>query len=165
MRAAVLEEIKNTMVPKALTLAVAESLTSGNIQKMLGSISGASNFFEGGMTTYSLDQKVKHLGVDRSHALEVDCVSERVAMEMAQGICNAFSADIGIATTGYAEPYPEQAVLNPYAYIAICVKTASGFKAVHKEKADGKGLNRQEMQNHISSTALHALREFLANEK
>ncbi len=161
MQSEVLEEIKKIMVQKSLKLAVAESLTSGNIQKMIGSISGASNFFEGGITTYSLDQKVRHLGVDRSHAAEVDCVSDQVAMQMAQGVCNAFSADIGIATTGYAEPYPEQNVLNPFAYIAICVKTADDFKTVYQEKTEGKGLNRGEMQNFISTTALHALRDYL----
>ena len=164
MRSGVLEEIKNSMMQKALKLAVAESLTSGNIQKMIGSVSGASNFFEGGLTAYSLDQKVRHLGVDRSHAAEVDCVSEQVAAQMARGACNLFAADVGMATTGYAEPYPEQDVSSPFAYIAICVKTPNGFKTVYQEKVDGKGLNREEMQNFTAVTALHALQEYLVGE-
>lgn len=164
MKSGVLEEIKKIMMQKALKLAVAESLTSGNIQKMIGSISGASNFFEGGVTTYSLDQKVRHLGVDRSHAAGVDCVSEQVAAQMARGVCNAFSADVGIATTGYAEPYPEQNVTNPYAHIAICVKTADGFQTVYQDKVEGRDLNREEMQSFISGAALNALKNYLVGE-
>ena len=51
-----------------LTLAVAESLTCGHLQAAIGAISGASEFFRGGLTAYTLAQKVRHLGVDRAAA-------------------------------------------------------------------------------------------------
>ena len=51
------------------TLAVAESLTSGRLQSRIGAITGASNFFLGGLTAYSLEQKVVLLGVDRRRTL------------------------------------------------------------------------------------------------
>src|SRR5688500_7487656 len=89
-----LERLKELMTHHALSLAAAESLTSGNIQARIGSISGASNFFAGGMTAYNIDQKVSLLGIDRAHAERVNCVSMVVAREMAEGVCNKFGTDV-----------------------------------------------------------------------
>ena len=82
-------KIKARMLELGLTVAVAESLTCGNIQASLGSISGASDFFEGGITAYSLRQKVEILGVEREHAAQVNCVSVNVADQMASSICGS----------------------------------------------------------------------------
>ena len=68
-----------------LTLAAAESLTAGNVQARIASVSGASGYFRGGVTAYSIEEKVKLLGVNRAAAKRVNCVSARVAEEMAAG--------------------------------------------------------------------------------
>lgn len=87
-------------------LAVAESLTAGNVQALVSSVRGASEWFVGGVTAYTLQSKVDLLHVDPNHAREVNCVSERVAREMAAGACNLFGAEVAIATTGYASDSP-----------------------------------------------------------
>ena len=68
-----------------LTLAVAESLTAGNVQAQIAGVSGASGYFLGGVTAYSIEEKVRLLGVNRAGAKKVNCVSARVAEEMARG--------------------------------------------------------------------------------
>ena len=68
-------ELKELLLrPPRLTLAVAESVTCGRVQARIGAISGASEFFLGGITAYSLEQKVRHLGVDRAAAVAVNAV-------------------------------------------------------------------------------------------
>ncbi len=52
-----LQAIKTKLVNKGYRISVAESLSSGNIQSRIGSIPGATKFFEGGVTVYSLEQK------------------------------------------------------------------------------------------------------------
>ena len=100
-------ELKELMLqPARRTLAVAESLTCGRVQARIGAISGASEFFLGGITAYTLDQKVKHLGVDRAVAAPVNSVAAAVAEQMARGVCALFGSELGLATTGYAEPAP-----------------------------------------------------------
>lgn len=99
------------------TVAVAESLTVGRVQSLIGSVSGASAYFLGGVTAYTLDQKVRLLGVDREHAASVDCVSRTVAREMAMGVRTRFGARISASTTGYAEP--PQSGEPPMAYVAV----------------------------------------------
>ncbi|MBT3447159.1 MAG: CinA family protein [Candidatus Thioglobus sp.] len=114
-----LQAIKAKLVNKGYRISVAESLSSGNIQSRIGSIPGATQFFEGGVTVYSLEQKAKLLNVDKIHAEVVDSVSERVAREMALGVCELFNTQIGISTTGYAEPSEEMGVEQPFAFFSI----------------------------------------------
>jgi nicotinamide-nucleotide amidase len=114
------DKLKQLIIQHQFTVATAESLTCGNIQASIGAISGASSFFEGGVTAYNLDQKVSLLGINRTHAQSVDCVSANVASEMAQGACRRFNSAIGLATTGYAENSPPGAEFTgAYAYFAI----------------------------------------------
>ena len=62
------------LIARQAKLAVAESVTAGRIQALIATVSGASNFFEGGLVAYSLSQKVRLLGVDSDHAEAVNCV-------------------------------------------------------------------------------------------
>jgi nicotinamide-nucleotide amidase len=100
-------------------LAVAESLTCGRVQSRVGEISGASAYFLGGITAYTLAEKVRHLGVDATAAGRVNSVSAEVAEQMARGVCQLFDADLGVATTGYAEPDSAWKVREPFAWWAL----------------------------------------------
>lgn len=98
------EVIGNTLRERHLTLSVAESCTGGLLQDRITDIAGSSDYFMGGMVTYSNESKTKHLGVRQESLEKHGAVSEAVAKEMAEGIRRAFTADIGIATTGIAGP-------------------------------------------------------------
>ncbi len=99
-------------------VAIAESVTGGMLQLALTSGESASDFFEGGITAYNIDQKCTLLGVDRQHARLVDCVSQEVADAMALHVAQLFRCNWGIAVTGYATPVPESNN-DLYAYYAI----------------------------------------------
>jgi nicotinamide-nucleotide amidase len=114
-----INDLGNLFREKAWTLCVAESVTVGRLQSLIGSLSGASDFFEGGITVYNLEQKVRHLGVDRDEANATNCVSPKVCRQMSRGACTLFQADVAIATTGYAEPDPNCGVEHPFAYVSI----------------------------------------------
>ena len=141
-----------------LTLAVAESLTCGNLQARIGAISGASNFFLGGITAYTLEQKIRHLGVTRELAAPVNCVSGQVAIAMAQGARRLFAADIALATTGYAEPDPAQAIARPFAWIALA---AAAGKTLARRIDCPAALPRVAVQQHIAAAASDMLLDFL----
>jgi len=70
-------------------VATGESVTVGYLQALIASVSGASNFFLGGITAYNIDQKVELLGVDRMQAKQVDCVSPQVAAQMGVWRCES----------------------------------------------------------------------------
>ena len=115
----VLEEIKNIFLKNQHSIAVAESVTSGHLQAALSSAENASKFFQGGITAYNLGQKTKHLQVEPIHADSCNCVSEKIAVQMALEVTTLFTSDWGIAITGYAAPVPECSIHNLFAYYAI----------------------------------------------
>lgn len=118
------ETVGKKLVASGQTIAVAESLTAGHLQAAIARVSGASRYFRGGVTAYSLETKVKILGVERQKALRTNCVSAEVAREMAMGVRELFGCDIGVATTGYAESTqgPEGKCTPPFAFYAIVSK-------------------------------------------
>ncbi|MBS1584367.1 MAG: nicotinamide-nucleotide amidohydrolase family protein [Bacteroidetes bacterium] len=100
-------KIKEGLGLREETIAVSESVTSGFIQAALASAEEASMFFQGGITAYNLGQKYRHLQVEPIHAQACNCVSEKVADEMAINVCSLFNSNWGIGITGYATPVPE----------------------------------------------------------
>jgi PncC family amidohydrolase len=104
---------------KNLSVAVAESVTSGLLQAAFSNADGASFFFQGGITAYNIGQKCRHLLVEPLHAIECNCVSEKVSQQIAVNISNLFVSDYGIGITGYAEKLPEKNIHDLFAYYAI----------------------------------------------
>lgn len=151
-------ELKALMLrePK-LTLAAAESLTAGHVQARIAAVSGASNFFLGGVTAYTIDQKVKLLGVNRVAAKKVNCVSAEIAEQMARGACKMFSAEVGVATTGYAEPSPADGVATPFAYWAVAKRGARGKFSLRHGRVECPGEPRVEVQRIVADAALAEL--------
>ena len=156
-------ELKKLMMRRPrLTLAVAESLTAGHVQAQVAAVSGASNYLLGGVTAYTLDQKVKLLGVNRAHAKRVDCVSQRVAAEMAFGATCLFGADLAVATTGYAEPARAAGVKFPTAWWAICQRLPNGRLALSSGTVEVPGAKRTEAQARIADDVIGLLVAHLA---
>ena len=147
--------------PPRLTLAVAESLTSGCLQSAMGARSGASDFFEGGMTAYSIDQKIAHLGVDRQEAESCAAVSSEVARQMALGVCDLFQSAIGLSTTGYAEPDSAAGIAVPCAFWAIAHVGAGARSVVSDGFVEKPGLTRASVQQAVTEDVLQALLEYL----
>ncbi|MDO8541925.1 MAG: CinA family protein [Opitutaceae bacterium] len=155
-------ELKRLMLRRpALTLAAAESLTCGRVQARVGEISGASDFFLGGITTYTLDQKVEHLGVDRASARRVKSVSAAVAEQMARGVCRLFGSDVGVATTGYAETSPADRVENPFAWWALAHRRRGRFVALRSGRIECPGARRIEAQVIVADAVLAELLAYL----
>jgi len=159
----VILKIKKAMDDKGWSLAIAESITTGNLQAQIGSVSDASSFFKGGITAYNLGQKVKHLGIEELHAKKYDCVSDQVAKEMAKGVCRLFNSRIGIATTGYAEPYFEANIYEPYAHFAIYELDDTGTgKVADLQMIQFESKERTLNQLHLTEVVLKALAKYLS---
>lgn len=97
-------EIINRMRAKGLSLATAESCTGGRISAAITAISGASDVFQGAVVAYQSRVKTELLGVPEEVITKYDVVSEQVSSRMVRGACKCLSADIAIASTGYAGP-------------------------------------------------------------
>jgi PncC family amidohydrolase len=87
-----------------LTLAAAESCTGGLVSHRITNISGSSEYFPGGIVTYSNEAKAGLLGVSWDTINSHGAVSEETVLEMARGVRNLFDANIGISVSGIAGP-------------------------------------------------------------
>ena len=86
------------------TVATAESVTGGELAAALTAPAGASHAFKGGVIAYSIESKVRELGVAASLIDERSVYSSEVAAAMAAGARQRFATNWSIATTGVAGP-------------------------------------------------------------
>ena len=132
-----LNDVCGFIIKHHQTISIAESVTSGLLQNVFSNVKEASFFFAGGITAYNLQQKCTHLFIDPAHAVTCNCVSEKVAEQMALGVSKSFKTNWGMAITGYASPLPEIGVNELYACYAICldqkILKRSTVKAVTEE--------------------------------
>ena len=81
------------------TIATMESCTGGYIASCITNVSGSSDVFNFGATTYGTDYKIK-LGVNPQTVEKYTVFSTQVAKEMAKSICKYSDSNIGIGVTG-----------------------------------------------------------------
>ena len=156
-----LVEIKDYLISNGQTISVAESVTSGHLQAALSLPSDATKFFQGGITTYNLGQKSRHLHVNPILAANCNSVSAKVADEMALGALLLFSSDWSIGITGYAAPYPEWGVKDLFAYYAVGFrdkiaargKVESGDKGLFEVQVSFACQVLQKFNNHLLQLA------------
>jgi len=86
------------------TLAVAESCTGGLLGSTITGVAGSSDYFVGGVISYTERTKRQLLAVSRESLERHGPVSETVASAMARHIRDETGADWGVSTTGYAGP-------------------------------------------------------------
>jgi nicotinamide-nucleotide amidase len=89
---------------RGLTLATAESCTGGAVAAAITAIPGASEYFPGGIVSYSIPVKVALLGVPQAVIDGQGVVSAACAAAMALGARRVLRADLALATTGIAGP-------------------------------------------------------------
>lgn len=135
-------------------IAIAESVTSGSLQLAFSQMPAAEEFFEGGMTVYTIDQKVKQLHLDYNEAKAVNCVSKNVTETMALNVAKLFKTEWAIATTGYSTPVPESGN-DIFAFYVVCYKG----KVVVSDRIELHPLTKSsDAQNYFSECVLSCLR-------
>ncbi|HBP63694.1 MAG TPA: competence/damage-inducible protein A, partial [Desulfosporosinus sp.] len=80
------------------------SCTGGLLGAAFTQEPGSSEFYLGGVVSYSNSLKQGLLGVSEESLAKYGAVSEEVAKEMAQGILSKAGSDLAISTTGIAGP-------------------------------------------------------------
>ena len=146
------EAIAELASEKELTVAVAESLTSGTIAKTLGAGPSAADWFAGGVVAYQAPVKFSVLGVD-----EGPVVTERCASQMAAGVKKMFGVDAVVSATGVGGPDPSEG--KPAGTVVICGNGPAG-EVVRELHIDG---DPDEVLDGTVRAALELLADLLAD--
>jgi PncC family amidohydrolase len=96
--------IQSIMIERGVTLATAESCTGGLIGYALTENSGSSEFYAGGLISYSNELKEHELGVDHEMLERHGAVSAQTAVAMAEGARLHYETSVGLSVTGIAGP-------------------------------------------------------------
>lgn len=97
-------QIQEALYNNNETLGTAESCTGGRIAEAIIAVPGASQYFKGGIVSYTNEIKEKLLGVSHEVLEAQTAVCEEVAKEMVIGACNTLNVDYAISATGIAGP-------------------------------------------------------------
>jgi nicotinamide-nucleotide amidase len=85
-------------------VATAESCTGGWIAKALTDVPGSSQWFSGGIVSYSNAAKTDLLGVSNELLAQHGAVSEAVVRAMANGARERLHTELAVAVSGIAGP-------------------------------------------------------------
>ena len=152
-----LEELAGRKLKEhGLTLAVAESCTGGLIGHRLTEVPGSSDYFLGGVISYSNEAKHDLLKVPTEVLAQKGAVSPETAREMAKGVRETFHAAVGLSVTGIAGPSGGSAA-KPVGTVYIGLATGDGEDVWHY-KFSG---NRSQIKTLTAETALDRLRRKL----
>jgi len=159
MRNSLEKTIGDHLRNKGWMLSIAESCTGGLICDRITNVPGSSDYFEGGMVTYSNESKAKYLGIPLNYIKKYGAVSPQVARKMAQGVRRAFNTTFGLSTTGVAGP-TGGTKRSPIGRVFIGF--ANG-RRTWVRKLDLKG-NRREIKEKAAEKSLEFLYEILAEK-
>jgi nicotinamide-nucleotide amidase len=142
------------------TLSIAESCTGGLICDRITNVPGSSDYFEGGMVTYSNESKTGHLGIPLEYIKKYGAVSPQVAKKMAQGVRKAFHTTFGLSTTGVAGP-TGGTKRSPVGRVFIGLTDG---KRTRVKKLDLRG-NRREIKEKATERSLEFFYEILVRSR
>ncbi len=149
--------VSESLKKNGLTLATAESCTGGMLGEVLTQVPGSSEYYLGGVISYSNDLKAGFLGVQCETLEKFGAVSEKTAMEMAVGIRDKAKADLGVSITGIAGP-DGGSQEKPVGLVYIGLATRRGVEA-HKFQFHG---NRDSIRQLSVQAALDWIRRYMS---
>lgn len=138
------------------TVGTAESCTGGRIAEAIISVPGASNYFKGGVISYTNEVKENLLGVSHEVLEEQTAVCEEVAKEMVLGAIKALHVDYAVSATGVAGPTGGTPAI-PVGTIYLGYGSKDDVRVIKLTEDFGRDINLAIATN----TALKALHDFL----
>lgn len=116
------------LLDRGESLAVAESLTGGQVAAAFAAAPRSSDWFDGGVVTYTKDAKFRVLDVP-----EGPVVTEKAALALASGVAGLFGADHAIALTGAGGPEPQDGQPPGTVWMAVVGPLGESTRELHLE--------------------------------
>jgi nicotinamide-nucleotide amidase len=142
---------------RSLSLATMESCTGGLLASLITDVPGSSDYFKGGLVTYSNEMKVA-FGVDPELITQHGAVSHQVSEAMAVAVRNRLSTDIGIGVTGIAGPSEIEGKAVGTVYIGIADGEVT--RSIHTTFPH----HRPRIKQYAAMGALYELRRLLLSK-
>ena len=143
------ERVFQLLKEKNMSFSAAESCTGGELAKRFTDIPGASEFFLGGVTTYTNGAKAKLLGIDPALIEEKGAVSYEVAKLMAENVREKLGSDMGVGVTGLAGPDGDGAHEVGTVFVSLATKDGTFVRELHVGNRRTRSYIRRVSGNYI----------------
>ena len=143
------EAVIGLLREKQMRFSAAESCTGGDIAGRFTEIPGASEFFLGGVVTYTNEAKAKLLGIDPALIGEKGAVSYEVAKEMAERVRTLLGSDIGVGVTGLAGPDGDGVHEVGTVFVSLATAEQTWVKELHMGAFRTRSFIRRMAGNHV----------------
>lgn len=150
------EVLAASLLSKSGTISTAESCTAGLVGKLLTNVSGSSEYYMGGVISYSNEIKHKTLGVSQEMLEAYGAVSAEVAKAMAEGVCRVMNTTYAVSTTGIAGP-GGGTLIKPVGLVWFGVTGPYGTKAYQANLIG----NREEIRQSAAELALYYMNVYI----
>lgn len=147
------------LLERQQTLAVMESLTGGRLASTITDVPGSSQYFTGGIVSYSTELKIQ-MGVPREVIERYGVISDETARAMAHAVRERLGSDYGVGVTGVAGPDKQETQPVGTVYIAV-----EGPEGVVTGMGPGWRASREDNKRLATMAALNLLRLHLEGVK
>ncbi|MGD8485536.1 MAG: CinA family protein [Chloroflexota bacterium] len=156
---ALASRLQAVALERGLTVATAESCTGGLVGHSLTAIAGSSDYYLGGVISYSNELKVRLLGVPEPTLGRHGAVSAQVAVAMADGARTRAGSDYAVAVTGVAGPGGGTGA-KPVGLTYVAVAGPNGHEVRRHQWEGDRAANKEQS----AAAALELLLEVLVGD-
>ncbi len=122
-----------------LTIAFAESVTTGALCHKFGIVPNSGKVFKGGLVSYDGELKLKYLGVTKEMVDKYTPESAEVTEQMAIGLRDFLEADVSVAVTGLCSAGGSECEGKPVGTIFTNILFNNRHYPIRKVFAGGPG--------------------------
>jgi len=159
---AIVQEVAALLKEKKETLAVAETAAGGLISASLLATPGASQFYRGGLTLYTLESRIAYAGWTDQTIKDYKGPTPELVAGLAEHTRKTLGSTYVISESGTAGPGGGTTKNRTPGYVALAVSSEKGtFK---RELDTGYGKDRQANMIGFAVEALTLLRDVLKGE-
>jgi nicotinamide-nucleotide amidase len=144
--------LQHVALERGVTVGTAESCTGGLIGHALTAVAGSSEYYLGGVISYSDGLKVGLLGVSPETLDRHGAVSAQVAAAMAEGACTRLGCDYAVSVTGVAGPGGGTAA-KPVGLTYVAVAGPGGHEVQRHQWEGDRAANKE----HSAEAAIRLL--------
>lgn len=157
-----LQEITSLLTTRNETLAVAETAAGGLLSSSLLSTPGASKFYAGGLTLYTLPSRIAYAGWSEENLKTYKGPTPEICAGLAKHVRKDLGATYTVAESGTAGPTGGETRNRRPGYVALAVDCEKG--TFTKEVETGLGGDRVENMVRFAEEALKLLRDVIKGE-
>ncbi|KAL8918600.1 MAG: hypothetical protein Q9172_005354 [Xanthocarpia lactea] len=156
----ILNEVTTLLTSRKETVSVAETAAGGIISASLLSVPGASKFYRGGLTLYTLESRIQFAGWTEEHTKNYNGPNAEVVSELAKNVRERLGSTYCLAESGTAGPAGSGKELNRQPdFVALAVASEGGVVA--KETTTKVGGDRERNMVEFAKLGLELLKKVI----